>query len=776
MLLVPLNWSMDSSDNSFRMGEASRDEAKPGWLTDDRALEELLDHLVDYRNVDLDKAIDEINSLRDLAAAHNHQVARGAFCILLAGCYRWASNPGEALRAANEAVLIFRDSKDHTRYVRALNALAMSECDLEDPEALDHLLLAIHLAEEHNLPRDLAFTYINLGYLYSRRGQTEQAIVEYQRVLSDFVEHCSKHSYVRIQNNLAGALNNLGRYDEAMPYVEEGLRNSSHAQDSSLIGHLLVNKAMVLAWRGQDREAEDLVAKAVEIYIETSHHRYLPLPASDLGAVDLHAERFNQSILWLLRAKECSSSLEGEPFLPEILKNLAKAYRGIGNLDEAYQTLDSAMVRAEKWAKHLLDQNVQLAVHRHQAEWALKDADVLREMNDKLREAKEEADTANRMKTQFLANMSHEIRTPMNGVIGLTDILLASGLNDQQLDLAHTIQSCGETLLTIIDDVLDFSKIEAGKMTIDSFEFNPRDVITGVVELMSPRAEKKGLRLSHKVASDFPETLWGDGHRIRQILLNLVGNAIKFTDAGEVLICAQLIHLEGGTAKIKLSVIDSGIGMEDDRLELIFDSFTQSDGSTSRKYGGTGLGLAICKKLVELMVGRIGVKSRLGEGSTFWFELELPRTKALSDEERAPGSKRSSVIGQPLANYKFSIVEDNPVNQMVLMRMLARMGATTECVSNGVQALRRLEDNEFDVILMDCQMPEMDGYEATRRIRRMEEGTGKHQPIIAVTAGAMEGDSQNCIGCGMDDYQSKPVNGQDLLKKILGQLNRKKAA
>jgi signal transduction histidine kinase/ActR/RegA family two-component response regulator len=458
-----------------------------------------------------------------------------------------------------------------------------------------------------------------------------------------------------------------------------------------------------------------------------------------------------------------------------------------GMLDTLFNKYSLGSVAETANIYELLDANRRASVFKRSAACLVAGLAVLLWQMRRIRESRRVAEKATSAKSEFLANMSHEIRTPLNGIVAMVELLANSPLTSEQRDMAGVVLSSSEALMTIVNDILDFSKIEAGALRVEEIPFDLRAVVEDATRLFIPRAKEKKLTLDYQIGDGISPAILGDPHRVRQVLMNLIANAIKFTATGgvKVEVLAAGDRVVGPAALLR--VTDTGIGIEPAVSAKLFHAFSQADSATTRKYGGTGLGLAIALRLVTLMGGSIGMDSTPGTGSTFWFLIPARPADQPAEPLASASAARLEVMPEPRskkpekpayaapAGRRILVVEDNPVNQMVAARALLTLGYVAEVVPGGEAALEALDGGQFDLVLMDCQMPGMDGYAATIEIRRREAGRSR-MPIVAMTANPIEGDRERCIAAGMDDYLSKPIRLVAMGKMLESWLERKEVS
>lgn len=595
-------------------------------------------------------------------------------------------------------------------------------------QSIDFSLRSLKLSRENNLHSLEAISYLNIGEVYESMKSPSKAIHYFEIALDKYRSIDDKRWVLNTYNSLGRAYLSLNNYSKASEYSTLGISLAKEL-------HLLVELKNLYEQLSKINFLQKNYQSAYEYhglysnYKDSIINEETALNISRLQT-ELDLERKDKEIELLTKNTEIQNQKIGTQ---NVERNfLILAFLGI------------LILLIIIYNRYRIKQKAELQILK----------------------AKETAEQAQELQEQFLANTSHEIRTPMNGIIGMTSQLLDSPLNDEQLEYAIAIKESSNNLLVIINDLLDLSKIKAGKMVFEKTPFKLSDTFKNLIFTLQYRTTEKNIRLISTIDERIPSTIAGDAVRLNQVLLNLAGNAIKFTEKGEVKISAKLLKDDGKTIRILFSVEDSGIGIPNDKLDKIFESFTQVNATTTRKYGGTGLGLTIAKQIIEQQNGSISVSSKVNEGSTFSFTLDFNKTKQKAKETSGSIFSESIIQNSNLNKVNILVVDDNRVNQRVAALTLKKWKANVTVADDAKSAIEKLKEISFQIILMDIAMPEMDGLEATHFIRTQMQAPICNTPIIAMTASALIGEEEKCITAGMNDYISKPFNPTNLYEKI----------
>ena len=720
--------------------------------TDEKGrIDTLVDMGVECRTIDVEYALHIAEDVIQRSRIVAYPLGLGRGLNLKGSCFWLQGDYDEALPILGEALSIATRIKDRRLEARVLHNFGNVYRDMGDlANVLTHFEKALAINEELGDEFAQSVILTSISNLLYDLGDYDSALEYALKCLPIFERAHNRTSLINIYNTLGNIYFKKELFSEALHYFDENINQSERETSAYILAESGLGKVY---YKMQDfgnsskyltnalREAQ--LMGNVEVQIIS--HFYL-------GRLYMDDSNYRQSLQSLISAFTLAEEYSRRHDLMSVHEMLSALYDKMGDIPKAFHHLKSfEQLKEEILQQKIINELRNLQV-RQQIELAKKEKEV--------------AERTATLKHQFMANMSHEIRTPMNAIVGMTRLLLAKEPKPEQLRYLHAIQLSADNLLVIINDILDLSKIEAGKIVLESIDFSLREVVQSVRDMLMLKSEEKHIALRINVADDVPRRLIGDPTRLNQILINLTGNAVKFTDHGFVEVKATVRKREGDKVWLQLDVIDTGIGIAAEYVDTIFDSFTQAGADTTRKFGGTGLGLSISRQLVGLMNGEISLQSELGKGTTFTTVIPFKESSVQEDHQQ------ENVLGESalhrLNNMKVLLVEDNEFNRMVAEDTLKETipGICLDMAVNGKEAVEKVSRGAYDVVLMDIQMPVMDGVTATRTIRTTLPEPARDVRIIAMTANVLQEDVQQYFDAGMNAYISKPFHADELLLKM----------
>ncbi len=669
----------------------------------------------------------------------------------------------EAIGLILEALEVFKETGDQHNISACYHSLGniYQRMSLFN-KALDYFEQSSKITEALDLKNDMAMDYYAIAGVYRQLDQFDKAL-EYALKALELDRQLSRGKILSPHLNLVGIIYlDLQNISEAIKHLEEGIMHERNVGETRQLAQLMANlgRAYYMAqnYAAAIKHAEQALSIAQSLKVNPQAHSALKTLHKCYAALGRHEQAYHASVEMSALKDSISIADEKKAVLQKVYKYEYEKKALADSLAANQEKLELELAYQEELNASSKTRNMLFAagaILLLAAGGGWGRANLIRKANKRLKEARDRAEESEQFKQRFLANMSHEIRTPMNAVLGMSQLTLDTNLSPKQRSYLEAIKNSSETLLVIVNDILDISKLERKKLVIEHIPFNLREQLNIVYQTLRYKAEEKGLLLQMDVDDRIPQTLIGDPARIKQVMLNLVGNAVKFTEKGEVQIKVKSLP----NHRVMFSVNDSGIGIATDKQERLFQVFEQADNSTSRKYGGSGLGLAISKELVELQGGKISFESKENEGSVFFFDLELLPSES---EIQPPDATHNP---HALRGIRLLVAEDNKYNRIVIIDSLKNLidEVKIASVENGKEALKALENEQFDLVLMDVHMPLMDGMDATRAIRAQ----GNNIPIIALTASVLQQDVENCKSSGMNDVLPKPFTREDLIS-VLG--------
>lgn len=720
----------------------------------------------------------------------------------LAAIYK-SNSPQKSKEYAEKSLTISKSIKYIKGEVRALNQLGELERNFANYDrALELHYTALRINEERADQKEIAGSYIFIGKVYQEKGEYDMAGEFLQKAMD--IAKKIRNLTIQSKVNLAFAeLENVkGKSYLALQYALLAVENIETTDDNFHKAIAYQRVGDLYKKTKQLDKSLDNYKRSLKLFEDLEYKERQAIISYEIGEIYQLKKQYDQALMYMKNSLGLAEETGLKAYIKKGYENLANVYEKNGDYEHAYEYLkyfdaikDAREITELESKLELERKNQELELLKKESEfkavqleneakskrWILLAAVIvlilsvlaliaLRQknaLNHQLQLANEQAKKSKMEKEEFFAFTSHEIRTPLNAVVGMTKLLSETNLNPSQQQYLKTIRSSAQNILFLVNDVLDLSKIEKGAIELETIDLSLHDIVSDIIHGLSFKIREKDVELIADIDKNVPEVVKGDPVRINQILLNLADNALKFTESGHVKIIAYLVGETEDTNILRFEVEDTGIGIRQSRLETIFDTYKQETKHTTRQYGGTGLGLAITRQLIKLMGGEINVKSQFGQGSTFWFEIKLKKSKRTKHQLTVTDKKVK------LKDLKILVVDDNPLNREVFFDLINdyKNNVEVDMADDGKMALVKIESNAYDVVLMDIQMPRMDGYEATRQIRKMA-GQKKNIPVIAMTAHVLEGVADKCDEAGMNDYVAKPINMKILTQKIAQYVNQ----
>lgn len=731
-------------------------------LKDERAkIDVYVQMAVEVRNFDVEQAMDMANEIINRADAIGYRLGKGRGMNLKGWCYWQQGEYDDGVDILQDALKISRDINNKPLQARVLNNLGYIYRDRGDlADALNHFEGALKINEKLGDEVAQSVNLSSIAYLLYDLNDYENALEFALRCLPIFEKANDLHRLNALYHILGNIYFKQEQHLEALRYFEENLRLSE--QDTMMHALAISGLGKVYYKMNDLVNARKHLVDALKESEELSNVEVQIICQFYIGRMMMDEGNYRQAQQHMNAAFELADEYNRKHDVMSVHEALAQLYDKMGDIPKAFYHLKTYEQMKEEIFKQTTFNKIRNLQTRQQVELAQKEKEV--------------AEQTAQLKQQFMANMSHEIRTPMNAIVGMTSLLMSKNPLPEQMKYLKAIQQSADNLLVIINDILDLSKIEAGKIVIEQTDFSLREVTNSVRDMLMFKAEEKGLQFKVNVEESIPVRVIGDPTRINQVLINLAGNALKFTEKGYIEVRVTIQKKAEKKYWLKFEVIDTGIGISPDYVSKIFESFTQAGTDVARKFGGTGLGLTISKQLVELMGGEIGVTSELGKGTTFFAIIPLTQSDVQVVEQKTSAVDEQTM--KKLNDVKLLLVEDNEFNRMVAEDTLKELlpGITIDIAINGQEAVDRVQEEHYDIVLMDIQMPVMDGVTATRTIRTTLSAPTKDVKIIAMTANVLQEDVAQYFNTGMNAYVSKPFQVDELLLKMAAVLEGQKPA